>query len=182
MFAPCVTIKAYFPATESRDTFFVPSRLRLFPINSLGFSKFLQNGRNSNYLLETHFPELLESGLQKRSFHQAGWVAILQFWYVMKLLRWLCTTSAKFCTSGLFQNGVLHFTARPEMASFQKTGKSPNVVCSLEFPIGNFVAAEFWSCNGVFKSFHLYQFRNKMNYWKHKIHAMLKVNETFFFR
>ncbi len=33
-------------------------KLRLFPINSLGFSKFLQNGRNSNYLLETHFPEL----------------------------------------------------------------------------------------------------------------------------
>ena len=46
--------------------------LRLFPINSLGFSKFLENGRNSNYLLETHFTELLESGLQKRSFHQAG--------------------------------------------------------------------------------------------------------------
>jgi hypothetical protein len=46
--------------------------LRLFPINSLGFSKFLENGRNSNYLLETHFAELLESGLQKRSFHQAG--------------------------------------------------------------------------------------------------------------
>jgi hypothetical protein len=38
----------------------------------LGFSKFLENGRNSNYLLETHFAELLESGLQKRSFHQAG--------------------------------------------------------------------------------------------------------------
>jgi hypothetical protein len=75
----------------------------------------------------------------------------------MKLLRWFCTTSGKFCTSGLFQNGVLHFTTRPEMASFQKTGKSPNVVCSLEFPIGNSVAAEFWSCNGVFKSFHLYQ-------------------------
>jgi hypothetical protein len=36
----------------------------------LGFSKFLENGRNSNYLLETHFPELLESVLQKRSFHQ----------------------------------------------------------------------------------------------------------------
>ena len=48
------------------------------------------------------------------------WVAILQFWYVMKLLRWLCTTSTKFCTSGLFQNGVLHFTAHPEMVSFQK--------------------------------------------------------------
>ena len=34
---------------------------------------------------------------------------------------------------------------------------------------GNSVAEEFWSCNGVLKSFHLYQFRNKMNYWKHKI-------------
>jgi hypothetical protein len=46
--------------------------VRLFTINSLGLSKFLENGRNSNYLLETHFAELLESGLQKRSFHQAG--------------------------------------------------------------------------------------------------------------
>jgi hypothetical protein len=87
----------------------------------------------------------------------------------MKLLRWLCTTSAKFCTSGVFQNGVIHFTARPQMASFQKTWKSSNVVYSLEFSTGNSVAAEFWSCNGVCKSFHLYQFRNKMIYWKHKI-------------
>jgi hypothetical protein len=44
--------------------------VRLFPINSLGFSKFLENGRNSNYLLETHFAVLLESQLQNRSFHQ----------------------------------------------------------------------------------------------------------------
>ncbi len=37
----------------------IHTNIRLFPINSLGFSKFLENGRNSNYLLETHFAELL---------------------------------------------------------------------------------------------------------------------------
>jgi hypothetical protein len=50
----------------------------------------------------------------------------------------------------------------------KKFWQTPNVPSWLEFPVENSVAVEFWSCNGVFKSFHLYQFRNKMIYWKHK--------------
>ena len=31
---------------------------------------------------------------------------ILQFWYIMKLLPWLCTTSGKFSTNGVLQHGT----------------------------------------------------------------------------
>jgi hypothetical protein len=43
----------------------------------------------------------------------------------------------------------------------QKFWETPNVASWLEFPVENSVAGELWSCNGVFKSFHLYQFKKQ---------------------
>ncbi len=77
----------------------------------------------------------------------------------------VCTTSAKFCTSGLFQHGtnisVVPFLNFIPWSPLQKFWQTPNVASWLEFPVDNSVAGEFWSCNGVCKSFHLYQFKKQ---------------------
>ncbi len=91
-------------------------------------------------LVEQMFQMLLDSQLSSNLVCCWNGLMILLN-AILELLHWFCTISAKVCTSGLFQNGVLHFTARPAMASFQKTCKSPNVVCSLVFPIGKSVSA-----------------------------------------